>query len=90
MKLLQPHSILELNEDKIQLEPFEGDVKDLTARRNYKLFQIYSSWNDLIMSLSKIDKMEDDELKCVIYGIIDRIGRILSSTNIDEELKDEC
>lgn len=85
-QFLQPQSILELDEDKIQLDPYDGDENDLTERRKYKLFQIWSSWNDLMKNLGKIEEMEKEELKCVLYSVIDRIGRILSQTDIGMEL----
>jgi hypothetical protein len=85
-QFLAPQSILELDEDKINLEPYDGDENDLTARRIYKLFQFWSSWNDLMKNLGKIEEMEKEELKCVLYSVIDRIGRILSATDIGMEL----
>lgn len=85
-QFLQPQSILELDEDKINLEPYDGDMENLTERRNYKLFQMWSTFNDLIKSLEKFEEMEKEELKCVLYSVIDRIGRILSQTDIGMEL----
>jgi hypothetical protein len=36
--------------------------------------------------LEKFEEMEKEELKCVLYSVIDRIGRILSQTDIGMEL----
>jgi hypothetical protein len=77
---IAPQPILQIDDkDKINLDPYDGDMQNLTERRKYKLFNIWSTWNDCMMNLKKIEEMTEDEVKFTLYSLIDRIGRILSS-----------
>lgn len=85
--VLPPH-------EKYDFPKYEGDMNDLNERRCVKLFNIWTHYSDLRKNemLFKIlnEAEEKDEkikfLKLIIVLTIDRLGKILSDTNISEEL----
>lgn len=84
--MLAPQPILEnVPEDQLPV-PYDGDMNDLNARKNYKIFNIWALFNDVMTILPKLEDRSDEELRGIILMITDRIGRILSETDIGLEL----
>lgn len=90
---IYPEPLLEDNET-YDLPKYSGDVDDLTERRNVKLYNLWSVWSDLrkneqLIKLLEAKKMDSNDmkfLKAMMTLTIDRMGKVLSDTNIVEEL----
>lgn len=90
---LYPEPLLEKN-DEHDIPSYEGDMDDLTERRNVKLYNLWSVWSDLrgneklikMLEVDKKDKAELKYLKAMMTLTLDRMGKVLSDTNIIEEL----
>jgi len=90
---IYPEPLLEENEE-YDLPKYTGDVKDLTERRNVKLYNLWSVWSDLrknenliqLLEANKKDNKDMKFLKAMMTLTIDRMGKVLSDTNIVEEL----
>lgn len=84
--MLAPLPILEnVPEDQLPV-PYDGDQNDLNARKNYKIFNTWALFNDLMTVLPKLEDRSKEELRDMLILITDRIGRILSETDIGLEL----
>jgi len=95
-KPVYPEGILPRNE-KYDYPQYKGDTEDLTERRNTKLFNIWCHYTDLRKNEKLFDILNSPEetkhileevkfLKLIMVLTIDRIGKILSDTNIVEEI----
>ena len=90
---LYPEPLLEKNEEH-DIPPYQGDMDDLTERRNVKLYNLWSVWSDLrqneklilLLEAKKKDSADMKYLKAMLTLTIDRIGKVLADTNIVEEL----
>lgn len=90
---LYPEPLLEKNEEH-DIPSYTGNLDDLTERRNVKLYNLWSIWSDLrgneklikLLEVSKKDTVELKYLKAMMTLTLDRMGKVLSDTNIIEEL----
>ncbi len=90
---LYPEPLLEKNEEH-DIPSFQGDMDDLTERRNVKLYNLWSIWSDLrqneklilLLEAKKKDSADMKFLKAMMTLAIDRMGKVLADTNIVEEL----
>lgn len=81
-------------DDKFDIPSYKGDLKNLTERRNTKLYNLWTIWSDLrkneeLIKLLATDKKDTKELKFlkgILTIVMDRMGKVLSDTNIVEEL----
>jgi hypothetical protein len=84
-------------DEKTDPPAYNGDVNDLTERRNTKLFNLWTLWSDmrtnqtLLASIEKNTKDDDEKryLKGLVVVFLDRMGKMLADTNLLEELKRE-
>lgn len=92
-KPVYPEGLLPKNE-KYDFPSYSGDLTDLTERRNVKLFNVWQTYSNLRRNEHLVKLLEmtdgDDEntkfLKLIIVLTIDRLGKILSDTNIVQEM----
>lgn len=92
-KPVYPEPLLPKNE-KYDFPCYEGDLTDLTERRNVKLYNVWQTYSNLrrneqliqLLEKTKGDNEESKFLKLIIVLTIDRLGKILSDTNIVEEM----
>lgn len=90
---LYPEPLLEKN-DEHDIPGYVGDLDDLTERRNVKLYNVWSIWSDLrrneklitMLEAQKKDSKDTMFFKAMLTLTIDRLGKVLSDTNIVEEL----
>jgi len=90
---IYPEGILPKN-DKYDFPSYEGDLTDLTERRNVKLFNVWRTYSNLRKNEQLVQLLEKTEgndeetkfLKLIIVLTVDRLGKILSDTNIMEEM----
>lgn len=76
---------------------YDGDMNDMVERMRVKLFNVWSVWSDLrknetLVNLLHKDPKDTDQdkyLKGCLTITIDRIGKMLSDTNIVQELNKE-
>lgn len=88
-----PEPLLPSNEE-FDIPPYKGDLNDLTERRNTKLYNLWTIWSDLrkneelikMLEVNKKDTKELKFLKGILTIVMDRMGKVLSDTNIVEEL----
>ena len=89
-----PHALIRNIKESDKPNPFEGDISDLNARKNYKLWETWKIFSDIrtnerfLHLLEKKDGESDDmkELKYIFVLTLDRLGRILSNTNLFDEI----
>jgi len=92
-KPVYPEGLLPANE-KYDFPSYTGDKTDLTERRNVKLYNVWQTYSNLrknehlVKLLEKTDGNDEDTkfLKLIIVLTVDRLGKILSDTNIVEEM----
>ena len=90
---IYPEALLEKNE-QYDIPAYQGDMNDLTERRNVKLYNLWSIWSDLrqneklikLLEAKKKDSADLKFLKAMMTLSIDRMGKVLADTNIIEEL----
>lgn len=90
---LYPEPLLEKNEEH-DIPGYEGDIDDLTERRNVKLYNVWSIWSDLrrnekLITMLEAKKKDGKDMvffKAMMTLTIDRLGKVLCDTNIVEEL----
>lgn len=81
-------------DEKFDVPPYKGDLNDLTERRNTKLYNLWTIWSDLrkneelikLLAVETKDTKELQFLKGMLTIVMDRMGKVLSDTNIVEEL----
>ena len=94
-----PSGLLPDNE-KYDPPRYTGDVKDLTLRRNVKIYNLWLLWSNLrkdeklfeILQVGDKEEAKDSPLfylKSMMVLTLDRMGKILIDTNIVEELHGE-
>ena len=92
-KPVYPEPLLPKNE-KYDFPSYDGDLTDLTERRNVKLFNVWQTYSNLRKNeqlIQLLEKTEGDNeetkfLKLIIVLTVDRLGKILCDTNIVEEM----
>lgn len=88
-----PEGLLEPN-PTFDIPSYEGDLDDLTERRNVKLYNLWTIWSDLrrnekLIKMLEAKPKETEEkkyLKAILTITIDRLGKVLADTNIVEEI----
>lgn len=88
-----PEPLLPENKE-FDIPPYKGDLNDLTERRNTKLYNLWTIWSDLrkneelinMLAVNKKDSKDMQFLKGILTIVMDRMGKVLSDTNIVEEL----
>lgn len=79
--------------NEVKDPPPKCESTDKMTRLRHKLFHIWSLWSDLRENeeiCQLLLKGEDDDvLRNVMISLMDRLGRILSNTNIIEELYED-
>ena len=88
-----PVGLLEPREDDPPKYPY--DMDDMEERKTYKLWNIWLTWSHLLknkdvmelLNLKEEDSEETKQLKWIAVSLLYRIGKILSSTNLLEEIK---
>lgn len=76
---------------------YDGDMNDMMERMRVKLFNIWSVWSDLrknetlvnLLHKDSADTDKDKYLKGCLTITMDRLGKMLSDTNIVQELQKE-
>ena len=76
---------------------YDGDANDVVERMRVKLFNVWSVWSDLrknetllqLLQKDSADTDKDKYLKGCLTITIDRLGKMLSDTNIVQELQKE-
>jgi hypothetical protein len=74
---------------------YQGDMNDMTERLRFKLFQIWNTWSSLHsnevlvkkLALNKNDSEDVQYIKACIVLLLDRLGKILSNTEIVPEMR---
>lgn len=88
-----PEGLLPIN-DELDPPKFEGDMDNMTERLRFKVFQVWNTWSSLHMNetlvkklkLSKDDSDDVQYIKACIVLLLDRLGKILSNTEIVPEM----
>lgn len=88
-----PEAVLDPNPE-YDIPPYEGDMDDLTERRNVKLYNVWTVWSDLrkneklikILEPRKKEHEDTKYLKAIMTITLDRLGKVLADTNIVEEV----
>lgn len=88
-----PSALLGARDDDPPAYPY--DIKDIEERKTYKLWNLWLTWSHLlktgnvmeILQLKGDETEEVKELKWIAVSLLDRIGKILSLTNLMEEIK---
>lgn len=81
-------------DEKFDIPSYQGDLEDLTERRNVKLYNLWTIWSDLrkneelikLLEVNRKDCKTTKFLKGILTITMDRMGKVLSDTNIIEEL----
>ena len=90
-----PQGFFEWTEDDIKQLKYGSDEKDINKRMGHKLYSTWLLWaemrtNEKLMGLVNAgsDDTKSDEfyLKNIAVNVMDRLGKILSNTDITEEL----
>ena len=74
---------------------YEGDMDNMTERLRWKVFNVWTTWSSLHMNETLVKKLklspDDSEdtqyIKACIVLLLDRLGKILSNTEIVPEMR---
>jgi len=90
-----PSRILNLEDlPNLKIEDYKEDCNDIVERLKWKVKMIWWSWSNIISQKEITDKLlftdndsyDVEKLKTIIITFLDRIGQILSNTELLSEL----
>lgn len=92
---LHPKPLYEYTEEEKKKYEYTGDMEDKNRRMKEKLYNLWKFWAEIRSSkiiedllFRKPEDLESDEYlaKQIIVNIIDQLGKIMTNTNLIEEV----
>jgi hypothetical protein len=90
-----PEGLFDLTDEEKEALVFKGDLSDIPLRLRFKVLNVWLAWaalrtNERLINLVNEKETTNSEdvfyLKQLLVSIVDRLGKVLSSSYITEEL----